>query len=380
MLTKKINIVADDNIPFLKGVLEPYANIEYYPGNEISRKHIRNADALIIRTRTKCNKELLSNTNVKLIATATIGIDHIDVEYCEQNNIKLVNAPGCNSSSVMQYVTSALFYLAEREDFNLSPKTIGIIGVGNVGSKIYNVANILGMKVLLNDPPRARKEKSNRFVDIKTIQENADIITFHVPLNKNGIDKTYHLASESFFSSLKKKPIIINTSRGEVVDTNSIKNAIQKKKISKVVLDVWENEPSIDLNLFNMVTIGTPHIAGYSVEGKANGTAVCVNAVNDYFKLGLEENWYPINLPEKQSKSMTIDCSGKSIQHIISEAVFNSYDIINDDLLLRHNPQDFEKLRAEYGIRHEFDYYNLNLKSCSYELSSKLSQIGFNVM
>ena len=239
-MNKNIKIVADDKIPFLKGVLEPFAQVEYFPGSKISRDKILDADALIVRTRTKCNKDLLDGTNVKLITTATIGIDHIDIEYCEQSNIKWYNAPGCNSSSVMQYITSALLSLAEIENFNLTDKTIGIVGVGNVGSKIKKIAETLGMKVLVNDPPRERVEGGNEFSSLEIIKLESDIITFNVPLNKEGIDKTYHLADERFFEGLKKKPIIINSSRGEVIKTSALKNSIAENQVSNVVLDVWE--------------------------------------------------------------------------------------------------------------------------------------------
>ncbi|MCW8848857.1 MAG: 4-phosphoerythronate dehydrogenase, partial [Melioribacteraceae bacterium] len=246
-MNNNIKIVADDKIPFLKGVLEPFVQVEYFPGSKISSEKIIDADALIIRTRTKCNKDLLEGTNVKLITTATIGTDHIDVEYCEQNNIKWINAPGCNSTSVMQYITSALLSLAEKQNFILSDKTIGIVGVGNVGSKIKKIAETLGMNVLVNDPPRERLEGGNEFSNLEILKSESDIITFHVPLIREGIDKTYHLADETFFNQLTKKLIIINSSRGEVIKTSALKDSVSKGKISNIVLDVWENEPDIDL-------------------------------------------------------------------------------------------------------------------------------------
>ncbi|MCB0742389.1 MAG: 4-phosphoerythronate dehydrogenase, partial [Ignavibacteriae bacterium] len=244
-----MKIVADDKIPFLKGVLEPYADVEYFSGSKISKENILNADALIVRTRTKCNKDLMDGTKIKIVTTATIGTDHIDIDYCDQNNIKWLNAPGCNSTSVMQYISSVLLTLAQLENSNLAEKTIGIIGIGNVGSKIKKVAEILGMKVLLNDPPREREEGGNKFCSLDKIIKESDIITFHVPLNKQGIDKTFHLADETFFNKLEKKPIIINSSRGEVIKTAALKEAIKNDKVNSVVLDVWENEPNIDLEL-----------------------------------------------------------------------------------------------------------------------------------
>lgn len=377
----KIKIIADDKIPFLKGVFEPVADIDYYSGKEINCEIVKNADALITRTRTKCNEELLDGSSIKLITTATIGYDHIDTKYCEENNIKWFNAPGCNSGSVKQYITSALFTIAEKEKFNLADKTIGIVGVGNVGSKIQNVAEALGMKILLNDPPRERKEGGKNFCSLDKIKNESDIITFHVPLNKNGIDKTYQLADDLFFDQLKKKPIIVNSSRGEVVKTSSLKNAIKEGKISNVILDVWENEPEIDLELLDIVDIATPHIAGYSADGKANGTSVCVNAINEYFNLGLTKNWFPENVPiAKNGNEISVNTKNKSEQNIFADIIFSTYKILEDDMRLRISPQTFEKQRGDYPIRREFQNYIVKNILNDIELKNKLLKLGFQII
>ncbi len=377
-MKQEIKIIADDKIPFLKGILEPYADVEYYSGKDITKEKIIDADALIIRTRTKCNSELLEGTNIKFIATATIGIDHIDTYYCDRNNIKWVNAPGCNSSSVMQYITSVLLTLAENNKFNLSSKTIGIIGVGNVGSKIQKVAEILGMNVLLNDPPRAEKEGAEKFTDLPTIQNECDIITFHVPLIYVGKYKTFHLVDEKFFANLKKKPILINSSRGEVVETNTLKNAIKNNELQNVVLDVWENEPDIDLELLKLVDIATPHIAGYSADGKANGTSVCVNEVNKYFGFGLKQNWYPENVPlPEHGNEIIIDCKDKTLQSILHEAVIKTYNVNDDNRILKKSPATFEKQRGDYRIRREFNNYKIKLANCNQDVMEILKKLGF---
>lgn len=377
---KKIKIIADNKIPFLKGVFEPYADVEYYPGKEITNDKIIDADALITRTRTKCNEALLRNSRVKLITTATIGYDHIDIDYCRNNGIKWLNAPGCNSTSVMQYISSALLYLAKKENFNLKDKTIGIIGVGNVGTKISKIAEIFGMNILLNDPPRERAENNNKFVHINEIIRRADIITFHVPLNTDGPDKTFHLADNNFFSQLKKKPIVLNSSRGEVIDTSAIKNAIRTGTISNAVLDVWENEPNIDLELLSMADICTPHIAGYSADGKANGTSVCVNAVNNFFKLGIDSDWYPQNIPNaNHATEVQIDCNNKSEQQIFDQIFQSTYDIKKDDEKLRTSPDTFEKQRGDYPIRREYGNYKIIHDNCNSEIISKLKMLGFTI-
>ncbi len=378
-MNNKIKIIADDKIPFLKGVLEPFASIQYLNYTQINNEVLKDVDALIIRTRTKCNADLLDGTNVKFIATATIGFDHIDTNYCEEKNIKWVNAPGCNSSSVLQYFALALLNLADKKNILLKEKTLGIIGVGNVGKKIEKFAHTIGMNVLLNDPPRERTEGSNNFVSLDYLIQNADIITFHVPLNKDGIDKTYHLADESFFEKFNSQKILINTSRGEGIKTEALKNAVKQKKISSLILDVWENEPQIDNKLLNLTDIATPHIAGYSADGKANGTAVCVNELNKFFNLGLNENWYPEEIPlPNNSSQIIVDCKNKSFQQIIFELVNHTYKIFDDDNRLRKSTETFEQQRANYPVRREFNFYKVKLLNENEELEKIIKQLGFN--
>ena len=287
--------------------------MEYYPGKDITAEKVKDADALIIRTRTTCDEALLTGSKVKFIATATIGFDHIDTVFCDENNIKWTNAPGCNSGSVMQYIASALVQLSNKYNFSFSEKTIGIVGVGNVGSKVARLASLLGMKVLLNDPPRKRKEGKKDFVSLKTIQDKADIISFHVPLNLKGKDKTFHLFDNDFLSKTKDGSIIINSSRGEVVSTDTLKKGLISKKVKAAVIDVWENEPNIDLELLKQVDIATPHIAGYSADGKANGTAMSVQALSRHFNLGLDD-WFPENIPSPSKPSFKIDCNELSTE------------------------------------------------------------------
>lgn len=277
-----IKIVADNKIPFLKGSMESYAHIEYLPGNKITKKHLLTADGLIVRSRTTCDAELLLGTNVKFIASATIGFDHIDTGFCEKNKIFWTNSQGCNASSVNQYVASALIYLAKKFKLNLAEMTLGIIGVGHIGKEIEKLAKTLGLNVLLNDPPRARKEKHTEFVHSTDILKHADIISLHVPLTYEGNDPTYHLVDEKFLQAFSKKIFLINTSRGEVVDTLNLINAIKTGGIKGAIIDVWENEPALNTDLLDIVDIATPHIAGYSLDGKANGTAMCVRAASKF--------------------------------------------------------------------------------------------------
>ncbi len=375
----QITIVADNKIPFLKGALEPFAEVRYLPASEITNASLRDVDALITRTRTNCNANLLDGTAVKFIATATIGFDHIDDTYCREHSIKWVSAPGCNSSSVMQYIGSALLTIAKRKNLTLSDCTIGIVGVGNVGKKVARLATLFGMNVLCNDPPRMRMETNLDFVSIDEIMSKSDIITFHVPLNKEGLDKTYHLADDNFFAKVKKGTVLINTSRGSVVETHSLKKTIKIGTISSAVLDVWESEPNIDRELLAMVDIATPHIAGYSADGKANGTSMCVHAVSEFFKLGVPTNWYPVVLLPEDSTSLAIDCKNKTYQENLYEAILPTYQIMNDDARLRTSPETFEQQRSSYPIRREYPTYELKLNNPDGGAAAMFRNLGFTL-
>ncbi len=374
----RIKIVADDKIPFLKGVLEPYADIIYLPGKLITQESAMDADALLIRTRTKCDAKLLEGTAVKFIATATIGYDHIDAEYCKSKDIIWVNVPGCNSASVQQYITAVLVSLASDKNFNPGVKTLGIIGVGNVGSKVQKAATILGMKVKLNDPPRARKEGNRGFLSLDEILETCDIITIHVPLNRIGPDKTLHLFDTELIEKLKKDCWLINSSRGEVVETNALKAALSSGILSGAVLDVWENEPDIDLELLRQVYISTPHIAGYSIDGKARGTSQVVQALSTFFGLPLRE-FYPPVLPPPTIPEIVIDGSGKSSFQVVHQAVLHTYPVMEDHFRLQNSPESFEMQRGQYRVRREFPSYTVRLIHGEPKTIDMLLKLGFKV-
>jgi len=373
-----MKIVVDDKIPFIRGAFEPFAQVEYLPGAKISREDLTDAQALVTRTRTKCNETLLKGTAVKFIATATIGYDHIDVEYCRKAGIEWTNAPGCNSGSVMQYMASALVALSARKGFRLEDKIIGIVGVGAVGSKVARLAEIFGMKTLLNDPPRQRAEKSSAFASLEETLKAADILTLHVPLIREGQDKTYHMIDRQALALMKEGSFLINTSRGEAVETGALLQSLRSGKLAGAVLDVWENEPHINLELLELTDIATPHIAGYSVDGKANGTTMSVRAVGDYFGWDLKE-WRPADLPGPARP--VIDFSGlkKDRDDWVAKAVLHTYDIMNDDQRLRERVEDFEKLRGDYSPRREFAAYSVNLPQGYDSLREKLAALGFKI-
>ena len=340
-----MKIIIDSYIPYIQGVLDSAADVVYLPHSEITAETVRCADALIIRTRTKCDEKLLKGSRVKFIASATIGYDHIDADYCRANNIVWTNAPGCNALSVVQYIASALCFLSKKNDFDLAQKTIGIVGVGAVGSKIAELAAGFGMNILLNDPPRARREGSEKFVSLMQICKQADIISFHTPLNISGKDCSLHLANAHFFNSLKKKPIIINAARGEIVDTKAILEAKNANQVSDLVIDCWEKEPTVDCELLHKTELATPHIAGYSADGKANTTAYAVRAVSGFFALGLND-WQVPALPAPY----TLDFSNTNKA---ADFFLKTYDIETDSMLLKHSPESFEKQRSNYPFRRE---------------------------
>ena len=374
-----MKIIVDNKIPYIKGALEPFADVIYLPGNLTTAEVVKDADALITRTRTICNKEILEGSRVKFIATATIGFDHIDTDYCETAGIEWANAPGCNAESVNQYISSALFSYSGRRKFALKGKTIGIVGVGQVGSRVAETCKTLGMVVLLNDPPRERVEDPSQFVSLQTIREQADIISFHVPLNREGDDRTFHMVSEKFLQGLKKKPLIINTCRGEVFDSKAVYKAIEANDLSGLVIDCWENEPELDLNLLKMADYGTPHIAGYSKDGKANGTRISVQAISRFFKLGIDD-WEPLGVEAPRDPVVELDGNERGEDSILADAVLSTYNIESDDQALRDNPQLFEQLRGDYPVRREFDSYSVRVRNVEIGVLEKLGKLGFKVI
>ncbi len=336
-----MKIIIDKDIPFIKGLLEDFAEVEYHKGKDITKGLAMDADALIVRTRTKCDEALLAGTSVKMIATATIGYDHIDAHYCAQAGVQWTNAPGCNADSVVQYVGAVIAQWAKNEGFeNVVGKTLGVVGVGNVGSRIVNLGEQLGMKVMMCDAPRKVRGDSGRWYDLEQLIAEADVLTLHTPLTYDGDDATYHLLDERMLEMLAKRPLLINAARGGVVEEGALKAAIYSNKVGFVAVDCWEGEPDLDLELLDIVDISTPHIAGYSADGKWNGTRMAVEAVCEYF------GW-DVDLSDKcpLDEKLVEECTLKSLE--------SSYDVIADSERLRADADGFEKHRGDYPIRRE---------------------------
>jgi len=320
-----MKIVCDNKIPYIRETLEKLADeVVMLPGADIKSEDLKDTDALIVRTRTKCNATLLEGTKVQFVATATIGFDHIDTEYMKEAGIFWTNCPGCNADSVEQYVRESLNCLLSKNKISTKEgeNKIAVIGYGNVGSRVTRMAKEFGLSVYVYDPFLF---PDNDFEPVY----DCNIVTFHTPLTRNGEHPTYHLADADFFAKLKHKPVIINTSRGEVVDNTALLEAKQKGYISEMVIDVWENEPNISLNLMNNCFIATPHIAGYSANGKVNADNMVIAALCKHFGKPLPEKILP----------PAIEYAG--------------YNPMEDHEKLIKNPELFEKLRGDYPIRLE---------------------------
>lgn len=338
-----MKITIDKAIPFIAGVFEPFAEVQYLAGERFDAAAVRDSDALIIRTRTKCNAALLDGSRVRFIATATIGYDHIDLDYCRAHSIEVATAAGCNSRGVLQWVASALRLLSERQGWSPDQRRLGIVGVGNIGRLVEEYTRRWGFEVVRCDPPRARLEGGD-FHSIDEIAATCDIITFHVPLIRDGEDRTVHLAGERFFSQLRTNSVIINASRGEVVDNALLRRAIVEGQCAGC-LDVWEHEPAIDRELLQLVEVATPHIAGYSAQGKANATAMSVRAVARAFGLPLEE-FYPAEV--ERITPRTIDWEE------MCATINDDCNLEAESRPLREHPESFEQLRNEYRYRKEY--------------------------
>lgn len=355
-----MKIVADENIPFVRECFSSIGHVEAVAGRKITPKVVVDADVLLVRSVTKVGQDLLADSKVKFVATATIGFDHVDVDFLRQKNIGFASAPGSNANSAAEYVIAALLEIAQRHKVSLEGKSIGVVGVGNVGSRVAKKCAALGMNVKLNDPPLQRQSVDSKYRPIEELFD-CDFITLHMPLTFQGIDRTFHLADERFFKSLKTGSVLINTSRGAVLDTRALKAAIRAGRLTAVVLDVWENEPNVDVELLEMVDIATPHIAGYSLDGKIAGMIMIYTAACKYF--GLEAK-YDLEdfLPEPAVGELRINPQGCAEQEVLHSVVQKIYGISNDDHRLRQiasraqgeRGEFFDSLRKNYPVRREF--------------------------
>lgn len=331
------HILIESNIPFIRGVFDDVAAVSYPAPADITPQAMRDTDALITRTRTRCDASLLDGSRCSMIASATIGLDHIDTDYCRANGIEVTNAPGCNAPAVAQYVFASILKAWPAE--KLPDLTIGIVGVGHVGRIVESWARNFGMKVLLNDPPRAIAEKSDAFTDLDTIAAQADIITIHTPYTTDGPHATLHLFDNSRLRALRRRPMLINAARGPIVDNEALCNAITGGNVGHAVIDCWENEPDVSRRLLDKAFIATPHIAGYSREGKLRASRMAAQAVARHFDITLP--------PPAELVPMTPPAA------VDAGSIIATYDPMADTAALRDEPGAFEQLRNHYHLRHE---------------------------
>lgn len=330
-----LKFIVDDNIPFIKGRLEPFATVEYCDQFGFTPEKVADADAVIIRTRTRCDEKLLGKSKVKLVATATIGMDQIDRDFCERAGINVRNSPGCNAPGVAQYVWSSLL----RAGFDPRTQTLGIVGCGNVGKIVQEWGRLLGARILVSDPPRRENgDPAEGDTDLEKLLAESDAVTLHTPLTKTGRHATFHLIGDREIRQMKKGAILVNAARGPVTDTQAVKKGISEGHI-RAIIDTWENEPDLDRELLEMAETGTFHIAGYSLEGKQRATRMVLEAVADTFGIGPDLSGLAPAYSHKEK--------------LTPEEITASYDPADDMDPLRRNPELFDTLRRNYCFRKE---------------------------
>lgn len=346
-----MKVVIDEKIPYLHEALTAMGmNVVALPGDVIKNNDLTDAGALFVRTRTVCDEALLSNTAVRFIGTATIGYDHIDVGYCRENDIVWTNAAGCNAGAVLQYVQSVIYSWSRDYGTPLKGLVLGVVGLGEIGGRVAAWAKNAGMKVLANDPPKADAGVCG-LVSLQEIAEQCDIITFHPTLNIAGKYKSFHLGDEGFFASLQHCKLLVNASRGPVVDNVALLGAIKSGVVECAVVDVWEGEPMINLELLSKVYIATPHIAGYSLEGKINATSIVLAEFARYINYEGEMPKFSLQAPEQPYVEAVSE----------GEALLAIYEPLKDAAILKSFPGDFENLRNNYALRREPSAFKIDI-------------------
>lgn len=330
-----MRIIVEANIPYIRGLLEKFGDVAYLPASGITADAVQRADALFVRTRTRCDASLLDGSSVKFVATATIGTDHIDLQWCRGAGIDVANAPGCNAPAVAQYVHAVI---GSRFGGDVRGLTLGVVGVGHVGGIVARWGERLGMRVLRCDPPRQRREGGD-FVDLATVAREADVVTFHTPLTRSGADATWHIADSRFLESLSHCRLLVNSARGGIVDEQALLKAVDGGEMA-VAIDCWENEPRINPVLLERAFVATPHIAGYSAEGKQRATAMALEAFERHYGVAVDGKPHP-----------AAPLLGADVDSV--DTIMRSYDPLADTRRLRANPDAFERLRNEYYLRAE---------------------------
>jgi len=410
-----VRIIVDENIPFGREAFGRLGEVVTMHGRRMDAAAVRDADLLIIRSITKVNRELLEGSRVRFVGTCTIGTDHVDEAYLRERGIAFASAPGCNANSVAEYIVCSLLVLAKRGGYRLEGKSIGVVGVGNVGSKVVTKCEALGMRVLQNDPPLARLFPcEKRFLPLEALMDS-DFISLHVPLTKTGEDKTWHMADAAFLKRMKSGATLLNTCRGAVLDNAAARWIATSGRdcgcvvtesrpevaihLNSLILDVWEGEPSVSAELVAASALGTPHIAGYSYDGKVNGTTMVYQAACKFVQsrtgvppvssssMDRRDACPTLAMPPSPHASLTVDATGRSDEDVLREVALTVYDIEADDRRLRaiaglpagERGAYFDRLRKEYPQRREFQNSTITLRGGSVTVRQKLAGVGFKL-
>ena len=383
-----MQFVVDEEIPLGREAFSHLGSVTLLPGRAMTREALREAHALIVRSVTKVEATLLADTTVQFVGTATTGVEHIDREYLAARDIGFAAAPGCNANAVAEYVLTALLVTAHAKGLVLDGKTLGIIGVGRIGSLVAAKAPALGLQTLLHDPPLARATGDRRYRPLSEIFR-ADFVTLHVPLTLDGPDATFHLIGTDELAHMAPSSILINTARGEVVDNAVLLEALTAGTVGGAVMDVWEREPSINWDLLNHVTLGTPHVAGYSSDAKINGTVMMYHACCRFW--GIEPVWtpppdLPATLAPGPSPHVAFDATGKDFQTLAHEIATTLCDLPGDHAWMRDvlavpeplRPRAFDQLRKDYPHRREFAVSPISIKGGDRNLFARLQALGIH--
>ncbi|MCG8612032.1 MAG: 4-phosphoerythronate dehydrogenase PdxB [Pseudomonadales bacterium] len=378
-----MKILADENIPLVHSFFGSIGDIQQFSGRELTAREVQDADILLVRSVTRVDETLIGDAPLKFVGSTTIGLDHVDTEFLDARRIPYANAPACNSDSVVEYVISALSFLSEFDDFKLEDKSIGIVGYGNVGSRLAKVLAKLGMSVMANDPILADAGEK----DLCSLEEvmQCDIISLHVPLTHDGPYPTYHLFDEARIAALRDNQVLINTCRGGVIDNQALRRKLETQNAQKsrfrVVLDVWEHEPNVDRALLELVSIATPHIAGYSYDGKARGTDMIYQALCR--TLGLPVRHKAAQFLSEPPLSKLAFTSQADPRWALNTAIQACYDVRMDSWRMKALLQretlgpGFDALRRNYPVRREFFNVKVQLKNVDSDLFNKFRALGF---
>lgn len=373
-----MKILVDENMPYAHQLFSRLGEVRPIAGRQLSSAALAGADALMVRSVTRVDAGLLAASDVKFVGTATAGTDHVDRAWLDEAGIAFAAAPGCNAVAVVEYVFSSLLMLAQRDGFSLRDKTVGIIGVGNVGGRLDRRLKALGIRTLLCDPPRADRGDGDDFHSLATLVREADVLTFHTPLNKSGPYRTWHQVDAELLAALPGSRILINACRGAVVDNAALLDALERGKKLRAVLDVWEPEPALSLPLLARVDIGTPHIAGYTLEGKARGTTQVFEAYGAF--LGLPQR-APLGELLPRPSVERIELHGPLDEAMLRQLVHLVYDVRRDDASLRRvaaMPGGFDRLRRGYHERREWS--SLCVACDDAAAAAVLRDLGFNAV